>query len=284
MRAQQLVMQALSGAVPLLDRGDAMACCEVYKDAAAKILAERPDPPLRDMLEAALRDAGGTTDAAQRAWQLRQTLFAVVNDESGSTFFGEGSLPLDFADPRVAAGFVAVDDRIMGGASTSRVRRVDGGGVRFEGELVVEGGGFASVRYVPPLRLPRDADALGLEARGDGRSGYKLTLRSAASDASVSYQHPLPPLDGPGFTRLRLPLAGFRASARGRPLPDAPPLVASEVRSLGFMLSRYDAGGGEKAAIPAGRFGLEVRRLSVAESELAVNSRRWVQPRPKGGA
>eukprot|EP00962_Isochrysis_galbana_P046692 scaffold18852_cov95-Isochrysis_galbana.AAC.1 len=39
------------------------------------------------------------------------------------------------------------------------------------GELVVEGGGFASVRFSPPFRLPPDIDALQLEARGDGRQG-----------------------------------------------------------------------------------------------------------------
>ena len=277
MRAQQLVLQALSVAVPLSNRGDYAGCSEIYATAAAKILADgQPEPPMREMLQAALSDALRTPDATQRAWQLRRTLDAVVNDESGSAFFNAGGLPLDFSDQNVAAAFVAVDDRIMGGASTSRVRRV-GGAASFEGELIVEGGGFASVRYVPPLRLPADTDALRLEARGDGRSGYKLTLRSAATDSSVSYQYTLPPLDGPEFSLLRLPLSAFRASSRGRPWPDAPALVAGDVRSLGFMLSRYDAGGGERAAISSGRFQLEIRRLLVAESELAVNSRRWVQ-------
>ena len=67
-------------------------------------------------------------------------------------------------------------------------------------------------------------------------------------------------------------------------MPDAPPLRAIDVRSLGLMLSRYDAGGDEKAPIPAGTFRLELKRLGVGESELAVNGRRWAQPRSQGAA
>ncbi|KAL3913638.1 MAG: hypothetical protein SGPRY_007912 [Prymnesium sp.] len=191
---------------------------------------------------------------------------------------GSGPLLLDFSLPSVADDFVGVDDRIMGGASTSRVSSLEGC-CAFEGELIVEGGGFASVRFNPPFVLPSDVEALLLEARGDGREGYKLTLRSSAADASISYQFLLPPLDSREFVKIRLPLSEFRASIRGRPCPEAPPLLARDVRSLGLMLSRFEAGGGEKTAIPAGKFRLELKRLSVAESELAMNGRRWVSPK-----
>eukprot|EP00966_Prymnesium_polylepis_P319889 7376310-Prymnesium_polylepis.1 len=83
-------------------------------------------------------------------------------------------------------------------------------------------------------------------------------------------------MEGAAFSKLRLPLSGFRASSRGRPWPDAPPLKASDVRGLGLMLSRYEVSGGEKASIPAGRFQMELKRLGRAESELAINGRRWV--------
>ena len=47
-------------------------------------------------------------------------------------------LILDFTDPRVAADWVPVDDRIMGGSSLSSVLHVDGA-TQFAGELIVEG-------------------------------------------------------------------------------------------------------------------------------------------------
>ena len=99
---------------------------------------------------------------------------------------------IDFTDSAAAGKWVAVDDRIMGGASTSRVVWSDSEGEissSFEGELVVEGGGFASVRHMDPISLSSDVDALALSVRGDGRMGYKLTLSSQAAPPGVSYQY-----------------------------------------------------------------------------------------------
>ena len=183
---------------------------------------------------------------------------------------------LDFTDASVAPLWRPVDDRIMGGSSTSLITHSDGA-TTFSGDLIVEGGGFASARFERPFELGRDVEALELDAEGDGRLGYKLTLRSAAADASISYQYALPALTAQ--TSLRLPLSGFRATCRGQPAPDAPPLRAEDVCGLGLMLSRYEVAGGVKESIPAGAFCLTLRRLSTAESELAINGRRWLRPR-----
>ena len=187
---------------------------------------------------------------------------------------------LDFTDASVAPLWRPVDDRIMGGSSTSLITHRDGG-TTFSGDLIVEGGGFASARFEQPFELGRDVEALELDAEGDGRLGYKLTLRSAAADASISYQFALPALTAQ--TSLRLPLSDFRATCRGQPAPDAPPLRAEDVCGLGLMLSRYEVAGGVKESIPAGAFCLTLRRLSTAESELAINGRRWLRPRGGDG-
>ena len=190
---------------------------------------------------------------------------------------------IDFTDSDVAGKWMAVDDRIMGGASTSRVVWSGSEGAissSFEGELVVEGGGFASVRYVDPISLSSDVDALALDVRGDGRMGYKLTLSSQAAPPGVSYQYVLPSVSSEHFQTLRLPLASFRATYRGRPASEAPALRAADVQGVGLMLSRYEAdGGGAKESIPAGTFRLQLRRLAEADSELSINGRRWVPPR-----
>ena len=196
------------------------------------------------------------------------------------------SLLIDFSAPAAAADWQPVDDRIMGGRSASRVIFA-GGATAFEGRLVVEGGGFASARYLKQLSLASDVEALALDACSDGRMGYKLTLQSAAAPDGVSYQYTLPPLEsgGSGYTSVRMPLREFKPTYRGRPAPEAPPLRAPDVRGAGLMLSRYESGGGTaKASIPAGEFRLTLRALRVAESDLAVNSRRWVSPpaRPRG--
>lgn len=239
-RVQQLLVAALGASSSTAP--DPHRSLEVYADAARQILRDgAPAPPVREALLTALGDASATADVAQRAWQFRRTLEGVLNEVAGAAFFADGALPIDFGNERSCAAWEALDDRIMGGASISRVVRVVVGDVTggapsaaasFEGELVVEGGGFASVRYTLPVGLPSDVDALELEAAGDGRLGYKLTMRSAATDGSVSYQHALPALrPDDGFVKIRLRLADFKPTSRGRPAPDAPQLRATEVRS-----------------------------------------------------
>ena len=205
---------------------------------------------------------------------------------------------IDFGDPQTALEFMAVDDRIMGGSSTSRVvHDATEGASCFQGNLIVEGGGFASVRYLKTFTLPTDCEALSLTAAGDGRLGYKITLQSEGAAQGVSYQYLLPLASdddgntasdlasGDGFTSMRIPLSAFKPSLRGRPAPDAPPLRAAEVRGLGLMLSRYEvAGSGVKESIAPGPFRLRLRRLATAESELAINGRRWVQAPAGNGA
>lgn len=185
-------------------------------------------------------------------------------------------LPIDFTEPTVAPEWMAVDDRIMGGASQSRVVFADGA-TSFEGNLIVEGGGFASVRFGPALELGARDEVLVLEASSDGRLGYKVTLTSAVASPGVSYQFTLPQLDDEP-ERLSLPLEQFKPSFRGQAAPDAPPLRATDVRGLGLMLSRYEGGGGEgKQSIEPGAFRLRLHRLEAEESALARNSRRWAQ-------
>ena len=182
---------------------------------------------------------------------------------------------IDFTGRRAAADWAAVDDRIMGGSSISSVAYADGC-TCFEGQLIVDGGGFASVRHTQPFLLDREVEALSLEACGDGRRGYKLTLTTAAAPRGVTHQIllPLPPADGAaaagddGFSTLQLRLSAFKPSCRGSPAPDAPPLRAEDVRGVGLMLSRYEvAGGGPKASIPAGSFRLRLRRLAAIRPE-----------------
>ena len=65
---------------------------------------------------------------------------------------------------------------------------------------MVAGGGFASVRCVPPrgaLDMMSGARALILRCSGDGRSGYKLTLKTDANMVRISTRGPLPCLAPP---------------------------------------------------------------------------------------
>eukprot|EP00962_Isochrysis_galbana_P046693 scaffold18852_cov95-Isochrysis_galbana.AAC.2 len=119
MRIQQVALAALAAAN--INQQDPQRSFEVYVEAAQQILREQPAPAMAEMLKSALGDAARQPDPTQRAWQMRRTLGEVLNEEAGASFVSEGGLPIDFSDPRAAGAWVPVDDRIMGGRSSSRV-------------------------------------------------------------------------------------------------------------------------------------------------------------------
>ena len=143
---------------------------------------------------------------------------------------------LDFSDAAVAAEFRVVNDGVMGGVSSSRLRLVDGA-LHFQGEVSLENnGGFASFRG--PVRPPAGAAAMMVTLRGDGHR-YKLTLKLDDSNATAQYQARFTaPLE---WTTLCFTPADFTASFRGRPVA-APPLDFGEVRAVGVLISDGQAG------------------------------------------
>ena len=161
------------------------------------------------------------------------------------------SILIAFDSAASTVGWAAIDDRVMGGISRSRLRHDPGGWAVFEGEVsLARGGGFASVRSAPGAygRAATAGLAAGsatepdciIEARGDGRQ-FKLCLYTDDGFDAVGYQASWTPPAGV-WSRARLPLADFRASFRGREVPGAPPLNAAGIRQLGLMVAAKQAG------------------------------------------
>ncbi len=162
-------------------------------------------------------------------------------------------LLFDFADPRGTDAWYPIDDRVMGGASRSRLRHDAAGHAVFEGVVSLEhNGGFASVRSKPGEHGLAGAESCLIELRGDARQ-YQLSLLVDDAFDTVGYRTGFAPA-GSDWQTLRLPLAGFRASARGREVPGAPPLEPAHIRQLGLMIK------GKRA----GPFALDIRRISLA--------------------
>jgi NADH dehydrogenase [ubiquinone] 1 alpha subcomplex assembly factor 1 len=147
-----------------------------------------------------------------------------------------------FDNAASVADFSAIDDRVMGGRSASRLRHDPAGHAVFEGEVsLADGGGFASVRS---RSLPLgDAQALTccVEVFGDGKR-YKLSLRSDDHFDGVTYQATLEPVSGE-WTVLRLPLASFKPTWRGRPIDGGSAIRPEGLRQLGLVIGDRQAGG-----------------------------------------
>ena len=146
------------------------------------------------------------------------------------------SLLLDFSIPELVTQFGVVNDSVMGGASTSRLRPAADAMV-FEGDVSLENnGGFASFRG--PVKFPAFAAAILLTVRGDGRR-YRLTLKLDDSTGTSQYQAAfIAPRE---WQTLRFEAADFAASFRGRPV-SAPPLRFVDARYVGLLISDKQSG------------------------------------------
>lgn len=163
-------------------------------------------------------------------------------------------LLFDFSDPATANDWAAIDDRVMGGISRSRMRHDSAGHAVFEGTVSLErNGGFASMRSSPSTRGKPHATACVIEVRGGGGKQFKLSLLTDDGFDSVNYQTSFAP-EGDDWQMIRLPLAAFGASFRGRDVPGAPALDPACIRQVGLMI----------AARQAGTFALDIRHIGLA--------------------
>lgn len=135
----------------------------------------------------------------------------------------------------------AVNDGVMGGRSSSAMRRSGGGTAVFEGDLSLENnGGFASVRTEVPVSTLAGFSRLLLRVRGDGKR-YQLRLRMSTAFDGVAYRASFETTRDEWST-VEIPLRAFEPSFRGYQPPNAPPLDLASVRQIGIMLTDKQEG------------------------------------------
>lgn len=168
------------------------------------------------------------------------------------------------------AGWQALNDTVMGGRSSGQCT-VGPGGLRFDGAVVEEGGGFISVRsplFSPPLNL---ASARGLELvlRGEGRR-FKLAV--ACADGMAGLTEWIPGglrwvkefgTDLEDVTSVPIPFSELIPSVRARPLESLPlglPLRfdPSRLTRLQLLHSRFSDDGGPNPGFRSGPIHLEI--------------------------
>ena len=158
-----------------------------------------------------------------------------------------------FDTPDAVQGWTAIDDRVMGGVSRSRLRAEAAGHAVFEGEVsLARNGGFASVRSPSGWPGRAGAQTCLIEVRGDPAT-YKLSLFTEGAFDAVAYQAEFTPTPE-RWTVITLPISGFQPRFRGRDVPGAPPLDPALVRQVGLMI----------ASRQAGPFALGVRSIALA--------------------
>jgi monofunctional biosynthetic peptidoglycan transglycosylase len=158
----------------------------------------------------------------------------------------------DFKAESTTPGWAVVNDDVMGGVSTSTFLTAKEGHAVFKGNLSLDNnGGFASVRTISTLPRIEDADTFVVRVKGDGRT-YRLTAKMSDDWNSPMYHAPFS-TSAEEWQEIELGLSAFKASFRGRPLPDEPPLDLSRIKSIGLMLADKQPGS----------FKLEIQSIST---------------------
>ena len=146
----------------------------------------------------------------------------------------------DLTDRNLSWG--PVNDTVMGGVSSSQAQ-VTEGVLTFTGTVSLDNkGGFASVRSGPTDLALAGLTGFRLTLKGDGKA-YDFTVRRR--DLPIrggSYRVQLT-TTGEAQT-LEFPLTAFSATAFGRPVPSAPPLVGAgaQIESVGFLIASKQEG------------------------------------------
>jgi hypothetical protein len=153
----------------------------------------------------------------------------------------EEKILYDFTDAQAVADWVAIHDVVMGGVSSGGIESTETGSMLFGGIVSLENnGGFASIRSLPKNRDLGAYEGIVVRLRGDGKS-YKLNLKTDSTFDGILYRVSFDTIEDEWQT-LRFPFAEFRASFRGRAVPDAPELDSARIVSVGLLISDKQEG------------------------------------------
>lgn len=144
-----------------------------------------------------------------------------------------------FDNPEELKGWVIVNDGVMGGKSQSDIS-IENSALIFSGHVSLENnGGFASTRRVG-FKTPKGSDLVRILVKGDGKT-YQLRLKDNNSWNGATYTTSFNTEKGSWVERT-FGEKDFVAKWRGQTIPDAPPLVLSQVTQLGFLISDKQEG------------------------------------------
>jgi Complex I intermediate-associated protein 30 (CIA30) len=163
--------------------------------------------------------------------------------------------------PELNQTWGAVDDVVMGGVSASSLRSTAEGAM-FAGQVSTENsGGFASVRsrnFASPLDLSA-FQGLELRLKGDGQR-YKFLIRSDAGWDTIAFSQTFDTLPQQWMT-VQIPFVQMTPVFRARTLQNTAPLDPRQVRSLQFMLSKFEYDGQLNPRFQPGSFQLVIESI-----------------------
>lgn len=159
-----------------------------------------------------------------------------MSTESNST-----RIIFDFGNKKEADQWMAVNDSVMGGISEGQPLLDEDGHLVFSGSIsLANNGGFSSIRTIPLDFGLEGYEGIRIRVKGDGRT-YQFRLRTNKHFDGVAFKQEFATKAG-AWIEIDLPFASFLPSFRGKILQDVDPLVAADIRQLGFLIADRTAG------------------------------------------
>jgi len=143
---------------------------------------------------------------------------------------------MSFETPAEMDRWRAVNDGVMGGRSSGGPVAGDGHMV-FAGVINTNGGGFSSIRRSLDGRQIKNARAVTMRVKSDGRT-YGLRFRTNVTywGRRIAFGKPVPVTKAGEWETVTIPLENMRASLYGRGVQGAE-FVAADVVETGIILA-----------------------------------------------
>ncbi|TWX53099.1 CIA30 family protein [Colwellia hornerae] len=131
------------------------------------------------------------------------------------------------------------DDGVMGGLSNGEMIFAQDHGI-FTGSISLDNnGGFSSV-FRAVDNLPQSYKTLVIDTEGDGQE-YQLRLIIYINGYRLAYKHDFTTVANKR-EKHTFQLADFKATFRGRAIPNAPLLNSADIKEVGFLMTKKVAG------------------------------------------
>ncbi|MFT7431339.1 MAG: hypothetical protein ACI971_001800 [Colwellia sp.] len=127
------------------------------------------------------------------------------------------------------------NDGVMGGLSNGEMTIAQDHGI-FSGSISLDNnGGFSSV-FRAVDNLPQSYKKLVINTEGDGQA-YQLRLIIYVNGYRLAYKHDFKTVANKRENHI-FELADFKATFRGRAIPNAPILNSEDIREVGFLMTK----------------------------------------------
>lgn len=131
------------------------------------------------------------------------------------------------------------NDGVMGGSSKGYINIKKDHGL-FTGNISLDNNGGFSALFTKIDLLHKNTEKVTVDIQGDGQT-YQLRMIVYINGYRLSYNKPIETVKDIRHTMTFL-LSDFKATYRGRSVPDAPKLTPMQIREVGFLITKKRVG------------------------------------------